>query len=241
MNCCCCIVCCLQNCRDVYGVQKLANAVDRSQMILLRANFIAKCAHVSLQVGRQLSAHTSSSGMPCPKQHTLAAWTSAQTHTDSPTCRRACFPSPSLVTFVQHLAVCSPAQRQTYITKSVINAEALQALHTGVYLGDHHELPALACPLPTTRRSCMSRVSKSMSVDMDALGLAKQMLVLDHTPRSACFVCAPGSDPSKVIQLTDPKLRDWWTLPHQEEVVFYSTDPPKSATYSISLWNLGNR
>jgi hypothetical protein len=47
----------LQNHRDVYGVQKLANAVDRSQMILLRANFIAKCAHVNLQVGRQLSAH----------------------------------------------------------------------------------------------------------------------------------------------------------------------------------------
>lgn len=44
-----------------------------------------------------------------------------------------------------------------------------------------------------------------------------------------------------MIQLTDPKLRDWWTLPQQEEVVFYSTDPPKSATYSISLWNLGNR
>lgn len=32
-------------------------------MILLRANFIAKCSHASLQVGRQLSAHTSSSGM----------------------------------------------------------------------------------------------------------------------------------------------------------------------------------
>lgn len=77
---------------------------------------------------------------------------------------------------MQHLAVCSPAQRETYVTKSVINAEALQALHTGVYLG---ESPALACPLPTTRQSCMSCVSESMSVDMHALGLAKQMLVFD--------------------------------------------------------------
>jgi hypothetical protein len=38
------------SCRDVYGVQQLANAVDRSQMILLRANFMSKCAHPEYQV-----------------------------------------------------------------------------------------------------------------------------------------------------------------------------------------------
>jgi hypothetical protein len=37
-------------CRDVVGVQQLANAVDRSQMIMLRANFIAKCANPAMQV-----------------------------------------------------------------------------------------------------------------------------------------------------------------------------------------------
>jgi hypothetical protein len=39
-------------CRDVYGVQQLANAVDRSQMILLRANFMSKCAYPEYQVSR---------------------------------------------------------------------------------------------------------------------------------------------------------------------------------------------
>jgi hypothetical protein len=73
------------------------------------------------------------------------------------------------------------------------------------------------------------------------LGLTNRKLVLDTPCVPPVCVCAPGSDPSRVIQLTDPKLRDWWTLPLQEEVAFYSTDPPKSKTSAISLWNLGNR
>lgn len=37
--------------RDVYGVQQLANAVDKSQMILLRANFLSKCNYAEHAVG----------------------------------------------------------------------------------------------------------------------------------------------------------------------------------------------
>jgi hypothetical protein len=51
------VVLCLSSVyRDVVGVQQLANAVDRSQMIVLRANFISKCAHPELQVGRACAA-----------------------------------------------------------------------------------------------------------------------------------------------------------------------------------------
>jgi hypothetical protein len=36
---------------------------------------------------------------------------------------------------LQHLSVCSPTQRNVYISKSVLNVEAMQKLHSGVYLG----------------------------------------------------------------------------------------------------------
>jgi hypothetical protein len=50
------VLCLPADCRDVVGVQQLANAVDRSQMIVLRANFISKCAHPELQVRHALPA-----------------------------------------------------------------------------------------------------------------------------------------------------------------------------------------
>lgn len=104
--------------RDVYGVQQLANAVDKSQMILLRANFLSKCNFPENQVIVTASSLCA---------HTQAFCTAALT------CH-VCWLAP-----VQGLAVCSPAQRAIYLSKSISNVAAMQTYHEGVFLGERLE------------------------------------------------------------------------------------------------------
>lgn len=41
----------LSCCRDVFGVQQMAYAVDKSQMIMLRNNMVSKCGMPDFEVG----------------------------------------------------------------------------------------------------------------------------------------------------------------------------------------------
>jgi hypothetical protein len=49
----------------VYGVQQLAYAVDKSQMILLRANFMAKCGWPQFQVRARCAAYAGAMPTAC--------------------------------------------------------------------------------------------------------------------------------------------------------------------------------
>lgn len=61
--------------------------------------------------------------------------------------------------FLQTLAVCSPGQRNLYITKSLQNVAALENLHSGVYLGKHRGYILHAGHLGLSRTVCQcSRV-----------------------------------------------------------------------------------